>query len=476
VRVNRRQLLQALGLGALSGAGIHGGAARADGVDPPPRIVFFVQPHGHVTKNWTMPVAAPADVYADRPLAGLAPADFSEVLRPLHPFRQKLLAIEGLSHTSVLADIAEVQKHGGDLNNHSISVAGLLTGARAMQRSGAPCTGGARSLDQEIAARTSGPGRFGSRVYGFDYVPNSTVAPFSFLGPGQAAPMVSDPATAFEDLLGFAPRAVSDPMTRDDRIRLARTSVLDAAAREYDAMLPRLGADGRRRLEQHRDLVRELETGLLVQRSCDGKVDRGGHAVSQLVRLVRLAFACDLTRVATVVAPVPQCPEIGYPAEGTVHGYAHQSIEGNTSCGETFNPTAERLMTDLGVWYANHLALLLAELDAVPEGSGTMLDHTVVVWLTELATPTHQHHDVCTVLAGGGHGYFDTGRYVRYPRTEASPLVGQPRTGPALNRLFVSLLQAMRQPDTSFGMHGALAADGSVLSFEGPLSELTRRA
>ena len=188
--------------------------------------------------------------------------------------------------------------------------------------------------------------------------------------------------------------------------------------------------------------------------------------------LIRLAFACDLTRIVTFSAPVPQCPELGYPADQTFHGYAHQSILGNTSCGQMYSPVAEQAMTDLDAWHAGHVAFLLQQLDSVAEGSGTLLDHTVVVWVTELATPTHQHFDVCTLLAGGCNGFFNTGRYVRYPRTLPSPLPNQPLIGPAHNRLHVSLMQAMGQTDTSFGLTNATAADGTPISLSGPLTEL----
>lgn len=477
MRPNRRQLLKALGLGALSSLVWRDPLAFADSGSSPSRIVFFVQPHGHVPTNWNMPIpGAPNDQFAERPLASLAPGDFSEVLRPLHPFRNKLLAVEGLSHTSVLADIAEVTRSGGDLNNHQIAVAGLLTAGRALQRPGVPCSGGSRSLDQELAVRTAAPGRFGSRVYGSDYVPNASVSPFSFLGPGQGAPIVGDPVAAFGDLLGYVPATGGGGQTREDLLRAMRPSVLDSAAREYELLAPRLGTDGRQRLEEHRNLIRELELSLQVPTSttCAPKFDSTGHTVTQFMRLIKLAFACDLTRVATFVAPVPQCPEFGYPADATVHGYAHQSILGNTSCGQMYSPLAERAMTDLAIWYAGHLAVLLQELDSVVEGSGTLLDHTVVVWITELATPTHQHHDACTLLAGGCNDFFKTGRYVRYPRNLQNPLKNFPVTGPAQNRLYVSLMQAMGQPDTTFGMTDATGADGTPLSLQGPLTELHR--
>jgi hypothetical protein len=83
---------------------------------------------------------------------------------------------------------------------------------------------------------------------------------------------------------------------------------------------------------------------------------------------------------------------------------------------------------------------------------------------------------VCTVLAGGCNDFFNTGRYVRFPRDLPNPLDGFPRTGPALNRLYVSLLQAMGQSDTTFGTTGVVAADGTLLPTVGPLTELHRQA
>jgi hypothetical protein len=320
----------------------------------------------------------------------------------------------------------------------------------------------------------SAPGRFDSRVYGFNYVPNSVVSPFSYLGPGQATPMVSDPQAAFNDLLGYTSAATAST-TREALIQSLRPSVLDAVGTEYDLLAAKLGTDAGQTLEQHRALVRELELSLGAVGSsakCEATFDNTVIDVRQFMSLIRLAFACDLTRVVTFTAPVPQCPELGYPADTTFHAYAHQSILGNTSCGQMFVPLAAQAMTDLDAWHAGHVAYLLEQLDSVVEGSGTLLDHTVVVWVTELATPTHQHFDVCTLLAGGCNGFFKTGRYVRYPRTLANPIANMPMTGPGHNRLHVSLLQAMGQPDSSFGMTTAQAADGTSISLTGALTEL----
>jgi hypothetical protein len=484
--LDRRRFLKALGLGALTTMtpfdlsastntkAVAGATLAATHVAPPTRVVFFLTPHGHTPLGWNMPIPnGPYEAFAERSLLPLAPADFSPILRPLYAFRDRLLVVEGLSHTSALEDIAEVMKSSGDLNNHSIGVANVLTGTRAMQISGSPCTGGGRSIDQELALRTIAPGRFGSRVYGFDYVPNQTVAPFSFLGPGQATPVVADPATAFADLMGMIAPSSGPATSRAQRIASLRPSVLDAVAREYDLLAPRLDSDGRQRLDDHRDLVRQLETsiGSAGPATCDPSFTPSGTATDQLLQLVRLGLACDLTRVATFVVQVPQTSDIGYPASDTVHGYAHQSIEGATSCGTTYSPLAAQAMVDVGVYYANHFASLLASLDSVVEGDGTLLDHTIVVWVTELGTGTHLHHDNFTLVAGGTK-IFQTGRYVRYPRPFTNPIPSFAPIGPAHNRFHTTLLQAMGQPDTSFGMTSATGSDGSTIPMTGALTEL----
>jgi hypothetical protein len=486
MRFRRRQFLQALGLGAAAALVPRGRGAHAGPTTPPSRIVFYVQPHGHIPAVWNMniPGAPPLTQYAETSLSSLTdPTDLCEPLQALFPYRDKILVIEGLSHTAALADIAAVHAAGtGDDNNHQVGVADLLTGARALQQPGTYCTGGAKSVDQILGSRLSAPGRFDSRYYGSGYIPNSVVSPFSYLGPGQATPLVSDPQTAFGDLLGYvqpASTAPGSPQSRAALLDSLRPSVLDAVATEYDLLAPQLGAEARAKLDAHRDLVRQLEVGLMkaAPLSCDTTFDgtpdgTTATTVRQFMDLVRMAFACDLTRVVTISAPVPVCPELGYPADATFHGYAHASIEGATSCGAMYEPTAEQAIRDLDKWHAGHVGYLLEQLASVPEGSGTLLDHTVVVWIPELATGTHLHYDTHVVLAGGCNDFFATGRYVRYPRTFVSPLPSEPLIGPAHNRLLVSLMQAMGQTDTSFGMTMTSGNDGSTIPMTGPLLEL----
>jgi hypothetical protein len=490
VRVKRRQILQALGAGALFTSSLSRGQVLLRPSAPlpkpsgagsgPPRIVFYVQPHGHIpsTVNMSIPGGSTTN-FAEMPLTGLAQSDLSSILRPLYPFADRLLAIEGLCHTSALVDIEDVTLAGtGDLNNHQVGVADVLTCNRALQQPGTYCTGGGISIDQLLANRLAAPGRYGSRVYGFNYVPNSVVSPFSYLGSGEATPMVSDPATAYADLQAYLAPVLA-PQHRQAVLESLRSNVLGTVADEYNLLAPQLGTEGRQKLQQHAALVQNLERSLGVvsaAASCnttfssasDGTI---GTSVRQFMKLIKIAFACDLTRVVCFTAPVPPCPELGYPADTDFHAYAHESMI-PTACGVAYSGLAAQAITDLDTWHAGHVAYLLELLDGIPEGSGTMLDNTVVVWVSELATPTHLHNDVFTVLAGGCNGFFETGRYVRYPRNIPSPQPNMPLIGPPQNRLYVSLLRAMGQQDDTFGMTSAVAHDGTPLSFNGPLTEL----
>jgi hypothetical protein len=477
----RRQLLQALGLGALGTVGLPG-LARADGAPSPQRVVFYVTPHGFVPKAWKLQIpGSSVNQFAERSLLTLRADELTPLLRPMHAFRDRMLVVEGLARISALQDIADIVKRGaGDLNNHSIGVAHALSGVPALQRDGSPCIGGGRSIDQEIGVRLRGAGRLDSRVYGFDYAPNGITIPFSMTASGQPSPKVSDPQIALADLLGYyRPPQGGGPVTREARIAQQKSRVLDAVAKDYAAAAPRLQARGDNasgaRLLEHGALVRQLQSSLGAGPSarCDLSLDATGHAFTQLTRLTKLALACDLTRVVTLVAPVLRPSDLGYAAAADMHGFAHESVDGATSCGTTFNPTAERCFIDLHTWHATQFAGLLRELDGVAEGDGTLLDHTLVVWLSELATPTHEHHGSGVVLAGASK-FFKMGRYVRYPATTQNPIATLPDVGPGHNRLLVSILQSLGQADTTFGMSGALTSAGQPISLRGPLTELHR--
>ena len=159
-------------------------------------------------------------------------------------------------------------------------------------------------------------------------------------------------ATAFADLLGYVtprrPRADeprrSAPLAAAVGARRGRARVRPARAAAR-----RAGTPEARRTTAISCGSSRLSLGAIAPApKCDTTFD-GTPATStpappvrQFMSLIRLAFACDLTRIVTFSAPVPQCPELGYPADATFHGYAHQSIVGTTSCGQMYSAATPR--------------------------------------------------------------------------------------------------------------------------------------
>jgi hypothetical protein len=370
-----------------------------------------------------------------------------------------------------MADHVRIAEHmDWDPNEHTLANAHLLCAAESYQTPGQYCRGGGKSIDQVIGDRTREGDRWASRVYGTTHA-----GAYSHVSPGVASPRIEEPMQAFADLMGLQ-STVTDPTGRDELLRWGRGSVLDLVSDEYEFASRRLGVEGRRKLALHAELVRQTEqrfTSTTLRPECRlDAPDAATHLTDQWNHLTTMALACDMTRVVTVVLPILIPPDFGYPAEPDLHGgYAHSSVD---DMSEPFLPRSELAMTIYNQWHAQKFADLLGMLDTLPEGTGTLLDHANVVWLTEVATGTHQHVEHPVVIAGGGDGFFRTGTYVRYPLDVGSPwdMHGSHMMGPSLNRLYVTLMRAMGLPDESFGMESCTLMDGSTHDMRGVLSEL----
>ena len=158
-----------------------------------------------------------------------------------------------------------------------------------------------------------------------------------------------------------------------------------------------------------------------------------------------MSLACDLTRVASIQWSTSVSNKV-FSWLGISEGHHDLSHEGDT------NGDAQSKLIQINTWYAEQFAYLVAALKAVPEGDGTMLDNTVILWCNELGIGNlHSRTDVPYVLAGGCGGYFKTGRHLQYD-------------GENHNNLMVSLCNAMDVNVSTFG---------NPAYCTGPLSKLT---
>jgi hypothetical protein len=99
-------------------------------------------------------------------------------------------------------------------------------------------------------------------------------------------------------------------------------------------------------------------------------------------------------------------------------------------------------LTKINIWFSEQFAYLLTKLASIKEGTGTMLDNTLVFWCNELSRGnSHSHPDMPYLLAGRAGGALRTGRFLSYPRTSNVPH----------NNLLVSIMNAMGPPDQTIG-------------------------
>jgi hypothetical protein len=233
------------------------------------------------------------------------------------------------------------------------------------------------------------------------------------------------------------------PGPANDRARLARQSVIDYVLLDLAALKPKLGADDQQKIDRHLQVIREVEQGLATGAGAAASVACKKPAVPIVsisndniprigdlqTDLLTTAMACDLTRVGTITWGRGGCNhrftwlgkqfDLGGGVQG-IHAAAH----------DEFNPTNRSLLAQMHAWYAGRVAALVDRLKATPEGNGTMMDNTLVVWFNEIGTGNHTLTNVPWVLVGHAQTQLKTGRLLSVP--------GKPN-----NALLVSLCRLM---------------------------------
>lgn len=455
--LGRRQFLQACGLGAGSlflPSLLPRAAAQADG--PPPRILFFFSEHGTFYPNWRMRLPNSPEsetVEYEFDLAGLAEDQFSEILRPLYPYRNEMIVLDGLALLTAIGD-----PHG---DAHAKGWCASLTGEFARETyDNVKSHASIASIDQKIKQHLRAQDPSLTDLASLEYAIGSYNKSFHHLtygtdpeGNAVKVPMEVSPKTAFDALFG-------GQGVMDDPVRAARLNVVDAVRQQYEQMAPRLSGADRAKLESHRDLVHDLHQRIaafqglecappmVVDQAYDGwSAEHYAYKRDSFVELVAAAFSCQVSRVATILGWIPPMEMIGGVGDYH-HDYAHQSAWDAPPEKIAVVTAAEKVL-------AQTFAAFAARLQQIPEGDGTVYDNTILVWVSELADGGHGHNQWPVVILGGAAGKFKGGRYLRFPETSPFPvtqgwnsggLVGQPH-----QPLLTSLCQAMGMAVDSTG-------------------------
>lgn len=359
-----------------------------------------------------------------------------EILQPLAPHVASLLVLKGID--------VESSYHGPGDDSHMNAMGHMLTATSLIDVGNGVYWGGGISVDQFIAQQIGGATKLASLELAVENNAATIDSRMSYLGPLQPVPPEPDPAKAYQRAFGEVP----------PELLAKRKSVLDAVAGDLESVEARLGADDRKKLDAHLTAVRETEKRLFVvpPQACGSlelaRLDlRDMPAIGkQQMDLLTLALACDVTRVVTL-----QWSQAVSMTTMSWLGIAepHHTLSHNP----VFDLVSQQKLVTINHWYAQQFAYLLAAMKAVPEGDGTLLDHSLVVWCNELSDgQLHSRRHVPYVLAGGASGAMKMGRYLTYGSTSGAPWHSD---------LLVSICQAMDVDVQTFGdpayCHGPLA-------------------
>src|SRR5262245_11255895 len=368
---------------------------------PLPRLGFVYVPHGAIYDKWT-------------PATTGAGFEFTPILKPLEPFRDYVNVVSGLGHRA--ADTTAV---------HSLSPTTWLSGVRPKATQGVDAFAGVTA--DQIAAQAIGQDSIlpsmelatedhsgligsGDRDYGCIYMNT-----LSWRTPTTPLPMEINPRKVFERMFGAGGSAAE----RLARIQEDR-SILDAIRGEASTLRVQLGGSDQQTLDQYLENVREIERRIqraeksqgdedlkLPQRPSGVPFEYEEH-IKMMYDLLALAYQANVTRVATFMVS-REVSNRTYPQVGVTDG--HHAISHHQNRAEAMEKNV-RIQT----YNISQFKYFLDRLKGTPDGDGTLLDHTLLLYGSNMSNSNaHDHFPLPNVVVGGAAGVMKGGRHLRYP-------------------------------------------------------------
>ena len=324
----------------------------------------------------------------------------SNALMPLAPHKDKFLILSGLSSDP------DRSKAGF----HDRAVASFMTGVE-------PTKGKVHvgvSVDQVAAQALGKETQFASLELSTEY--NGALGGISFKSATTPLPFEANPRRVFERLFGEGGRI--DPVASAER-QAADQSSLDTVMNRIGELKSRLGVNDRRKLDEYVQSIRDIERRIKVAMEKKlvslpetsrpaGIPDSWPEHVKIMFDLQALALQADLTRVWTFM----------YAREASSMTFPHLNISMGHHEISHHNFEQDKLdaLAKINVDQSRHFAYFLSKLDTIKEGSSTLLDHSLIMYGSDLSVPTvHSQHNLPIILAGGAAGRITGGRYIVYP-------------------------------------------------------------
>ena len=348
---------------------------------PVKRFGVVYVPNGVTMAAWT-------------PKATGAAFELPPILQPMAPFQDQMLLVSGLN--------------GAGGFGHTGASTEFLTGIKV--GTGDPDAAGP-SVDQLIAAEAGKETQLASLELAIDPRDNTGTCDghscalsntISWRSSSVLLPMENDPRVVFERLFGDS--GTTDPVVRQQRLQFDR-SILDSVTTAAADLQRGLGEGDRQRIVEYLDSVRDVERR--IQRATeqstrelplvsqpDGIPQRFDEHAGLMFDLQALAFQSDLTRVSTFMLgrefSARTFPEIGV-SEAHHPLSHHQNVPGQIE-----------KITKVNTYQMSVFASHVEKLRSTPDGDGSLLDHTVMLYGAGMSEGnTHDHSNLPLMLVGG---------------------------------------------------------------------------
>ena len=363
------------------------------------RLGCIYVPHGATMDKWT-------------PAKEGKGFEFTEILKPLEKYRDRLVVVSNLAHPQAAGIGSDA---GAD---HARSAAVFLSGAHPEKESVHVGTTVDQIVAEKLGQDTPLPslevaieenGLNCGAGYGCAYT--NTI---SWKTPTLPLPMEHNPQVLFEKLFG-------EGSTAEDRSarKQQSSSLLDSVSHEIAALNKELPASDRAKMSDYLDDVREIERRIQKaenQTAKDVKVPDAPVGIPEafddhfriMFDLQVLAFQANITRVSTMMYARDTSGAV-YPQSGVREGFHVASHHSNSRANMDRFALINRYHTSL-------LAYYLEKLRATPDGDGNLLDHSLILYGSSMSNGNqHDHDPLPVVVAGGAAGKLQGDRHIVMP-------------------------------------------------------------
>jgi len=388
--------------------------------NPKPHMGFLYLPHGAIMEQWT-------------PVAEGTNFELTPILKPFAPFQKQLTIISGLENKGAIAPPVHALSPGTWLSGVLPSEGQEPHGGVTIDQIAAEHLGQDTPLPSLEVATEGRGGNAGAcdRAYGCSYG-----ATISFRTPTTPLPMEGDPRKLFERLFGQG----DSPQERK-AIAKQYSSILDLVTSEAADLRKNLDPQDRSRLDDYLESVREIERRVQKMEERDltsldlPDVPVGStfdQRLTLMFDMIALAYQANLTRVFSFMMA----------AEASNQTYNHIGIS------DAFHPLSHHQndkarkdkLVKIQAYHSQAFAKFLARLAAMPDGDGSMLDHSILLYGSNMSNSNaHNHFPLPTLVVGGGCGKLKGNQHIKYPDQTQ------------LSNLLLTLLQRAGVPEEKVG-------------------------